>query len=206
MLTLDHIVISSESLAIGQAFIENKLGIRADTGGEHKLFGTHNKLISLGDTYLEVIAVSPDLIPETTPRWFNLDHFNGPPIITNWVCGANFGEFAPSDLMNGMGDILNLSRGSLKWKITVPKDGKLPYEGAVPALIDWGDSKHPTDTLKESGCRMTKFRIKHKFAANLRSSLSGLLSDQRIEFVCTSGAGSYELWIETPQKGTVIIK
>jgi len=40
----------------------------------------------------------------------------------------------------------------------------------------------------------------------LRSSLSGLLSDQRIEFVCTSGAGSYELWIETPQNGTVIIK
>ena len=101
MLTLDHIVISSKSLAIGQAFIENKLGIRADTGGEHKLFGTHNKLISLGDTYLEVIAVSPDLIPETSPRWFNLDHFNGPPTITNWVCGANFGEFAPSDLMNG---------------------------------------------------------------------------------------------------------
>ena len=45
MLSLDHIVISSESLAIGQAFIENKLGIRADTGREHKLFGTHNKLI-----------------------------------------------------------------------------------------------------------------------------------------------------------------
>jgi len=169
MLSLDHIVISSESLAIGQAFIENKLGIRADTGGEHKLFGTHNKLISLGDTYLEVIAVSPDLIPETTPRWFNLDHFNGPPTITNWVCGTNFGEFAPSNLMNGMGDILNLSRGSLKWKITVPKDGKLPYEGAVPALIDWGESKHPTDTLKESGCRMTKFRIKHKYCSNLQS-------------------------------------
>ena len=206
MLSLDHIVISSESLAVGQAFIEDKLGIRADTGGEHPLFGTHNKLVSLGDTYLEVISVSPDLIPETTPRWFNLDHFNGPPTITNWVCGTNLSEFAPSTIMNGMGDILNLSRGSLKWRITVPKDGKLPYEGAAPALIDWGDSKHPTDTLKETRCRMTKFRIKHKFAASLRSSLSGLLSDQRIEFVCTSGAGSYELWIETPQKGTVIIK
>ena len=206
MLSLDHIVISSETLAIGQAFIEDKLGIKADTGGEHQVFGTHNKLISLGDTYLEVIAVSPDLIPETIPRWFNLDHFNGPPTITNWVCCTNLSEFAPSNIMNGMGDILNLSRGSLKWRITVPKDGKLPYEGAAPALIDWGDSKHPTDTLKETRCRMTKFRIKHKFAANLRSSLSGLLSDQRIEFVYTSGAGSYELWIETPQKGTVIIK
>ncbi len=206
MLSLDHIVISSENLAIGQAFIEDKLGIKADTGGEHQVFGTHNKLISLGDTYLEVIAVSPDLIPKTTPRWFNLDHFNGPPTITNWVCGTNLSEFAPSNIMNGMGDILNLSRGSLKWRITVPKDGKLPYEGAAPALIDWGDSKHPTDTLKETRCRITKFRIKHKFAANLRSSLSGLLSDQRIEFVYTSGAGSYELWIETPQKGTVIIK
>ena len=44
MLKLDHIVISSESLDDGQAFIEDRLGIKTETGGEHRLFGTHNKL------------------------------------------------------------------------------------------------------------------------------------------------------------------
>ena len=71
MLKLDHIVISSESLEDGQTFIEDSLGIKAETGGEHRLFGTHNKLISLGTSYLEVISISPDLIAERTPRWFN---------------------------------------------------------------------------------------------------------------------------------------
>ena len=108
--------------------------------------------------------------------------------------------------MHGMGEILNLSRGSLTWNITVPDDGQLPYEGFAPALIDWGGSVHPTQTLKDNGIRLKKFIIKHKSATNLRSSFSGLLSDQRIEFRSTPGAGSYELWIETPQNNTVAIK
>jgi hypothetical protein len=110
MLSLDHIVISSESLDDGQEFIEDRLGIKAETGGEHRLFGTHNKLISLGSSYLEVISISPDLIAERTPRWFNLDNFIGHPRITNWVCSADFSSFVPTDLMCGIGDILDLSR------------------------------------------------------------------------------------------------
>ena len=122
MLKLDHIVISSESLDDGQAFIEDRLGIKAETGGEHRLFGTHNKLISLGASYLEVISISPDLIAERTPRWFNLDNFTGYPRITNWVCSADFSSFVPHDLMPEIGDILDLSRGSLRWNLTVPKN------------------------------------------------------------------------------------
>ena len=206
MLNLDHIVISAESLLVGQEFIEDKLGIKADPGGEHPVFGTHNKLISFGDTYLEIIAVSPELVPERVPRWFNLDNFTGEPRITNWVCSTSFSKIVPNDLMHGMGEILTLSRGSLTWNITVPDDGQLPYDGFAPALIDWGGSIHPTETLKDNGLRLKKFIIKHKSATNLRSSLSGLLSDQRIKFRSTPGAGSYELWIETPQNNTVAIK
>ena len=149
MLKLDHIVISSESLEDGQTFIEDSLGIKAETGGEHRLFGTHNKLISLGTSYLEVISISPDLIAERTPRWFNLDNFTGYPRITNWVCSADFSRFVPRDLMPKIGDILDLSRGSLRWSLTVPKDGILPFEGFAPALIDWGASKHPSKRLKK---------------------------------------------------------
>ena len=151
MLNLDHIVISAESLLVGQEFIEDKLGVKADPGGEHTVFGTHNKLISFGDTYLEIIAVAPELVPERVPRWFNLDNFTGEPRITNWVCSTSFSKFVPNDLMHGMGEIINLSRGSLTWNLTVPDDGQLPYEGFAPALIDWGGSVHPTQTLKDNG-------------------------------------------------------
>ena len=56
------------------------------------------------------------------------------------------------------------------------------------------------------GFSLKKLIIKHKHANDLCSLLSGLLSDQRIEFAYTSGAGSYELWIETPTNGMVMIK
>ena len=93
MLKLAHIVISAESLLVGQEFIEDKLGIKADPGREHPVFGTHNKLISFCDTYLEIIAVSLELVPERVPRWFNLDNFTGEPRITNWVCSTSLVNF-----------------------------------------------------------------------------------------------------------------
>jgi len=85
MLNLDHIVISAESLLVGQEFIEDKLGVKADPGGEHPVFGTHNKLISFGDTYLESIAVTPEVVPERDHRGIELGNFTCKPRVTKRV-------------------------------------------------------------------------------------------------------------------------
>ena len=56
MLTIDHIVLSSTNLARDAAALEERLGVPLSEGGKHALFGTHNKLLRLGDLYLELIA------------------------------------------------------------------------------------------------------------------------------------------------------
>ena len=85
-LALDHIAISAETLEAGADWVEMALGVPLAGGGKHPHMGTHNRLLSLGDLYLEVIAIDPAAPMPAHPRWFDLDHFAGPPRLTNWIC------------------------------------------------------------------------------------------------------------------------
>ncbi|MEY3533834.1 MAG: hypothetical protein RI979_1858, partial [Pseudomonadota bacterium] len=71
MLAFDHIAMSSVDLAEGVATVEAALGLRLSGGGEHPLMATHNRLMGLGDLYLEVIAPNPAAPRPTWPRWFD---------------------------------------------------------------------------------------------------------------------------------------
>ncbi len=77
-LKLDHITVVARTLEEGAAHIKRQLGIDMPKGGAHPAMGTHNRLLSLGETaFLELIAIDPDATPPSHPRWFNLDRFDG---------------------------------------------------------------------------------------------------------------------------------
>ena len=77
MLAIDHIAVSAATLEDGSEWVEMALGVPLTGGGKHPHMGTHNRLLSLGDLYLEVIAVDPAAPKPGYPRWFDLDHFAG---------------------------------------------------------------------------------------------------------------------------------
>lgn len=58
ILGIDHVVIACEDLAIAAAQLEEAVGLRASGGGRHEALGTVNRLVWLGDSYLELIAVT----------------------------------------------------------------------------------------------------------------------------------------------------
>src|SRR6516225_1488925 len=62
MLTaIDHIIIGVNNLEQASALYSQKLGLAVSGGGIHPSGGTANRIIVIGDTYLELIAVhSPD--------------------------------------------------------------------------------------------------------------------------------------------------
>ena len=178
MLTFDHIAISAETLDEGVAWVEATLGVTMAGGGKHPAMATHNRLLGLGDLYLEVIAIDPEGTPPAQPRWFDLDRLKGPPRLTNWVARTDDMDAELANAPAGTGLPLTLSRGDYRWKMAIPADGILPFDSGFPALIQWLTPLHPTQTLPDTGIRLTALTIAHPQANDLRAALH--LTDGRV--------------------------
>lgn len=180
MLRIDHLAVVAETLEDGVVSVEALLGVRMAGGGKHPLMSTHNRLLGLGDLYLEVIAVDPDAPVPGRPRWFDMDRFSGKPRLTNWVaaCDDIAAEVAQSPA--GAGQPIALARGDYRWQMAVPADGCLPFDGAFPALIQWDGLLHPARALPETGLRLAALEITHPRAGTLRAALAGRLVDARV--------------------------
>ena len=177
-LAFDHIAISARTLDEGVDWVEQALGVKMAGGGQHPLMATHNRLLGLGDLYLEVIAIDPAGAPPAQPRWFDLDRFTGPPRLTNWVARTDDMATTLATSPQGSGVPLSLARGDYRWKMAVPTDGILPYDGAYPALIEWQTPLHPTQALPDVGVRLQCLTIEHPQAEALRAALT--LHDPRV--------------------------
>lgn len=180
MAELDHIVVVAKNLAEGVAYVEASLGVQMQAGGVHTGFGTHNKLLSLGpDAYLEVIAPNPDDPNPKSARMFDLDNYSGPPRLKNWVIRSkNVGvdaALAPPEI----GKVQALSRGNLRWLMTKPDTGKLPFDGAYPAIIEW-QSDMPAPQLTPSGCHLQRLEIDHPADRALTDRLGLVLNDAQV--------------------------
>lgn len=189
---LDHLVVAASTLEEGVAWCQRVLGMSPATGGEHRLFGTHNRLLRLHGSehmgaYLEIIAINPDAPPERLAplkRWFDLDDtqlqrrlsHRGPQLV-HWV--ARVPDIAAAceawkQLGIDRGPILKAARqtphGLLQWQIAVRDDGQRLFDGALPTLIQW-NGVHPTDSLPKPGAQLHQFFLSHPQAPLLKTAL-----------------------------------
>lgn len=154
---LDHLVVTAPSLSAGRAWVEARLVVAMQVGGQHVRMGTHNALLRLGPTtYLEVIAIDPTLPPPGRPRWFDLDRLapDDAPRLATWVARTERLDAALAACPTPLGTILEMERGDLRWRIAVPPDGALLAGGLVPGLIAWESGAHPASRLEDSGCTL----------------------------------------------------
>ncbi len=197
ILTFDHLAIAAQALEEGVAWVESALGVPLEPGGQHPAMGTHNRLLSLGPhEYLEVIAIDSKATPPDRARWFGLDRFAGPPRLVAWVARCDDLHGA-TEALPGSGASLSLSRGDLRWQMSVTDQGLLPLEGAAPALIQWEGAAHPAARLPERGCRLTALQIFHPDPARIAAILQTLIADSRIA-VLQGDEFKLRATIETP--------
>lgn len=144
--------------------------------------GTWNRLLGLGDVYLEAIAVDPAAPPPGRPRWFGLDGRSGPPRLGAWIlrCAALAPVLAA---LPEAGLPLALSRGDLAWSMAVPAAGALPFDGLFPALIAWQGTAHPVQRLADAGLRLVRLEVRHPQAPALAARLAPLLDEPRLAFL-----------------------
>lgn len=194
MLSLDHLAVSGTTLAHAATHLETSLGVSSVPGGQHDAFGTHNRLLGLADgLYLEAISIDPLAASPGRPRWFGLDLFDGPARLTNWICRVPDLDAALARWPEA-GDVVDLERGNLRWRMAVPKDGRLPFDGMFPALLEWQVPVPPGDTLPGSGCALERLVVSHPDADALAKRLD--ISDRSITF--ENGAAGLRAEFQTP--------
>lgn len=196
-LVLDHLAVSAMTLDEGVAAVQEALGVPLGGGGSHPHMSTHNRLLGLGDLYLEVIAADPAAPKPAWPRWFDLDNFQGQPRLTNWIVRCDDLEAAIAKAPQGVGVRTSLQRGDYRWQMAIPADGKLPFDGAWPALIHWQGDLHPTRALADNGLRLRRLEIAHPQAEALAAALEGQFRDPRVVLV-TGPAKSFAAEFSTP--------
>ena len=174
---IDHLVYASQDLPGASAAIGGLLGVLPTPGGRHVGHGTYNELMSLGGaTYLEVIGPDPTQPALDGPMPFGIDDLIEPALVA-WCVRPRrpLTEILSEARSIGieLGEVTQMSRRRpdgvlLEWTLTFPQlDG--PFGLALPFMIDWADSAHPSATLQPA-VRLVELEVFHPEPQQLRDA------------------------------------
>jgi hypothetical protein len=207
--TLDHLVIGAADLQQGVRWCEQHFGVTPGPGGRHAFMGTHNRLLNITSAefpaaYLEIIAIDPDAPAPQRPRWFGLDEpalhdaLRQRPRLLHLVARCAELDSTRAALAAAgaeIGPAVNAQRaapgGVLRWRISVPDDGRLRFGGALPTLIEWHGS-HPTDDMAQSGLALRCLTL-----AGLPDALAAALDLGAVQW--GSGGAALRADFDTPR-------
>lgn len=175
-LALDHILYAAPDLDRTMHELARIGGEQPAPGGRHVGMGTRNALLGLGlDTYLELIA--PD--PEQDGGAFasSIAGLRAPELHAWCVRSDDPDRLATAIEASGMAVTRRaMSRstpdgGKLSWELLFAQD--VPWGGAAPFFIAWGETEHPAGRL-EGRLRLRQLEVLHPDAAALDAWLGGL--------------------------------
>jgi len=142
-LGIDHLVIACTDPDAAVAELEERVGLRPGGGGRHDALGTFNRLIWLGDTYLELIGVFDRSMAELA--WV------GAPAVRALDGGGGLATWAvASDDLDG--DVERLNAGGAGLSDVIPGERRRP-DGTV---VRWRLSEP-----RELGPERPPFLIEH---------------------------------------------
>lgn len=213
-LAFDHIAIAASTLAEGIDYVEGKLGVRVPLGGRHPIMNTHNAVMSLGGgVYLEIIASDPDAGPAERARWFALDdpfvqerlRAEGPQLVT-WIVRSDDLKATVAASPVPLGEIKQMSRGDLRWQITIRPDGSMALCGLFPICIEWPPGPHVSTRMADLGVRFGGLTIRSGQPEVLRSDLAAIGAGALAEVKpAKRGAAALEAVLIKPDGGRVAV-
>jgi Glyoxalase-like domain len=130
---LDHVLIAVQDLAAATQGFESRYGLEATGGGRHPGWGTANRIVPLGDAYVELVAVVDD--GEAATSAFG-----------KWVAGGAtaagrlLGWAVRTDDLDSVAQRLGLavssgSRDALRWRLAGLEEAVA--EPPLPFFIEW---------------------------------------------------------------------
>ncbi len=152
---IDHFVFGANTLSEGSNAIKNILDEDLSEINTHETMGTHNRVISLGCNYLEIIALDPKNQKANSNTWFNLsdkiyrEKFLKIPKLISFVISSD--DFSNSIFFEKE---LFVYRNKYKWFFKKPNFeylNKINFTNTnlFPSLINW-QSVSPLNDMKKS--------------------------------------------------------
>lgn len=198
---IDHLVVACDDLDQGEAWLQSRLDVAPQAGGRHDAMGTHNRLLRLGPrTYLELIAIDPAAADPARPRWFGLDEpavrerAARQPFLLTWVASTD-DLFEAVTRVPALGDVQAFTRNAFAWRFALPADGRLNFDGVLPALIQW-DSAHPAPLLEDRGCMLQSLDLVHPDAAQVLQAFRALKLTGPVDL--STGPVALKARVQTP--------
>lgn len=205
MLKLDHLTVIAPTLSEGVSHVRDCLGLDVPFGSRHDYMGTHNHRLQLGNSaYLEIVALDPAGVDPGRARWFGVDNqgqvradWEDGRRLRGWVANTQSIDSIISTHATIFGDGIPLPASDPTFTFSIPKDGSLPLDGAVPSLIDHrGDSSYVA-TIPDLGARLSSFTLEHPDPAGIEAIYRAL--DIDCPPLVLRGPGvRYRALIETP--------
>jgi hypothetical protein len=176
-LGIDHLVIAVPDPDAAAVQLERELGLAASGGGRHEADGTFNRLVWLGDTYLELIGVFDRALAERswigTPTlqmlarggglatWAIASDALGPDLDALRVAGAEFGEPIAGQRRRDDGELV-------RWHVATPR---LLGPAEPPFLIE----HDPTSPEWTPADRDARLAMVHPLGGQVRLEVLELL-------------------------------
>lgn len=206
---VDHFAIGAASLEQGVAALQTMLGVEVPRGGKHDAMSTHNCVMQAGgESFLEVLAIDPEAPPPGRARWFSMDdpatiaRIAERPRALCWVVGTDDLDAVVAASPVDLGEVVHFTRGDRWWRLTVPKDGHLPWSGLLPAFIEWSPGPHPSTGQQDLGVRLDGVRVNHPDPAECRAVFETLKIDHLADIEAGPEALSFAL---TGRNGPVVV-
>ena len=137
---LDHVVLGVRDLEAAAKRLEDQHRLTAVPGGRHESAGTHNRIVPLGDAYLELLAVEDEATAKTSP-------------FGRWVAAGRDGGVRPlgwavrTDELDLVAERLGLEAragsrrtgegGELRWRYAGVEQAMV--EACLPFFIEWAE-------------------------------------------------------------------
>ena len=142
-LAIDHVLYAVDDLDAAAEDLASRFGLGSVAGGRHPAWGTANRIVPLGDAYLELIAVVAPAVARTAPlgRWVAAGRTGRP---LGWVVRTD-------DLASTAGRLgLTVADGSrrtpdgteIRWRSAGVAQAAV--DPSLPFFIEWADvALHP---------------------------------------------------------------
>lgn len=190
---IDHLVLATPDVEATAARLRLDWEVDIEAGGSHVGRGTRNELTGLGGaTYLEIVGPDPSQPEPEFPRPFGVDDLTDATLVA-WCARPTrpLPEVVAAVAALGidLGGIAEMSRARpdgvlLEWQLTFPMLGP-DQGGALPFLIDWRQSPHPSDSVPHHAT-LHELQLSHPNPDLVRAVLREIGDDTDIQVTAGS--------------------